>query len=68
MSWFYQPLLPAAAEIEAAPPPPGGQIYINYWNGAQWLPKPVFYWSGSAWVTITNELKYWNGSSWIQVV
>lgn len=54
-TWVYQPLLPAAAEIQT------GQIKV--WNGSAWVAKPVKVWTGSEW--ITKRVKYWNGSAWV---
>ena len=65
MSWFFQPLLPAGAEIESTPP--SGDLFIKYWTGTEWAQKPIKYWNGTNWVSITTELKYWSGVSWVQV-
>lgn len=59
MSWFYQPLTPAAAQLLTA----GSTGQIKYWNGASWVAKPVKYWNGSSWTT--KPLKRYNGISWI---
>ena len=36
--------------------------YLKYWNGANWVLKPVKYWNGSTWVQ--KPVKYWTGSMW----
>jgi hypothetical protein len=59
-SWVYQPLVPAAAEIQSAVGA-GGQIKV--WDGTQWVAKPVKVWNGSEW--IVKPLKYWDGTEWV---
>jgi len=59
MSWTFQPLLPASADLLAAA---GSTGQIKVWNGSQWIAKPVKYWNGSAWTV--KPVKYWNGSQW----
>lgn len=61
MSWFYTPLLPGSADLLAGTAPlyPG---YVKFWNGAQWLIKPVKVWDGSQWAI--KPAKVWNGSQW----
>jgi len=56
MSWFYQPLLPAAA-VDFTPG--RVQLYI----GGVWVTKPAMVWLGSSWVE--KPIKYWNGTSWV---
>ena len=56
MSWAFQPLLPAAAQLS-------NSGYIRVWNGSEWVYKPVKYWNGSQW--ITKSMKYWDGSQWV---
>jgi len=36
---------------------------INYWNGAEWLVKPLLYWTGSAWVQ--KPVRYWDDYFWL---
>jgi hypothetical protein len=36
---------------------------VKFWNGSNWLGKPVKVWDGATWVI--KPLKFWNGSSWI---
>lgn len=57
MSWAFQPLLPAAADLESIPPG-----YIKLWSGTEWVKKPVKYWTGTEW--IQKPLKYWTGTEW----
>ena len=57
-SWVYQPLLPAAADLQA-----GGTGQIKVWDGAAWTPKPIKVWDGSTWVI--KPLKYYNGTQWV---
>lgn len=54
--WVYQPLVPAAADIQT----PAG--YIKVWNGSQWIAKPMKVWDGSQW--IQKPVKFWDGSQW----
>jgi len=56
MNWFYQPLLPVAADDFK---PGRVQLYIS---GA-WVHKPAKVWMGSSW--IEKPIKYWNGTSWV---
>lgn len=58
MSWAYQPLLPAAAQLLAAVA--AGRVKV--WNGSAFVAKPVKVWTGSAWVEKTA--KFWSGSTW----
>lgn len=58
-TWVYQPLLPAAAEVQSAVTT--GQIKV--WNGSAWVAKPVKVWTGTNWTT--KPVKYWNGSTWV---
>lgn len=37
--------------------------YVNVWNGAAWVLKPVKVWTGSAW--IIKPAKFWNGAAWV---
>ena len=60
MSWLYQPLLPASAEIESTPVTTTGQIKV--WDGASWVAKPMKYWDGASWTI--KPVKYWDGASW----
>jgi len=63
MSFDFQPLLPASADLLAgAPPSTNG--YIKVWLGSSWELKPVKYWTGAAWVQ--KPIKYYNGASWVQ--
>lgn len=62
MSWGFQPLTPASAELQSAPPAAGPTL--KYWSGSTWVEKPLKWWNGSAWVN-TGVLKYWNGSTWV---
>ena len=62
MTWIYQPLLPAAAQIQA------GTVttvtgYIKVWDRSQFVVKPVKYWDGSQWVQ--KPLKVWDGTQWV---
>jgi hypothetical protein len=43
----------------------GGSTGIKYWNGSDWVLKPLKYWNGSAWVE--KPLKYWDGNDWLTV-
>jgi hypothetical protein len=61
-NWVYQPLTPAAAQIQADAPP-GNTGQIKVWTGAAWVAKPVKVWNGSTWEI--KPVKYWNGSDWI---
>ena len=58
--WFYQPLLPAAAEQLSAPPTTG---YVKYYTGSVWLLKPMKVYVGGAWVI--KPVKFWDGSQWV---
>jgi hypothetical protein len=60
MIFAYAPLLPAAAELQATPATTG---YIKYWDGSQWVKKPVKYWDGSQWVL--KPIKWYDGSQWL---
>jgi hypothetical protein len=61
MSWSFQPVLPAAAEILATPPVAGG--YFKVWTGAEWVAKPAKVWNGSVWEF--KPVKFWDGASWV---
>lgn len=61
MSWLYQPLTPAAAEIQSTPPSTAG--YIKVWMGSDWQLKPCKIWDGGQWVI--KPLKFWDGSQWV---
>lgn len=54
--WFYQPLLPAAAQQL------GAAGYVKVWDGAIWQLKPVKVWTGSQWVI--KPMKFWDGAVW----
>jgi len=41
----------------------GGGSNLKYYDGAQWVAKPLKYWNGSSWVE--KDLKYWDGSKWV---
>lgn len=43
--------------------PIGGPM-VKYWNGTEWVEKPLKYWNGTEWVN-TGTLKYWNGTTWV---
>jgi hypothetical protein len=60
-TWIYQPLLPAAADLQSAVVGTTGQIKV--WDGAQWIAKPMKVWDGSTWQI--KPVKYWNGTAWI---
>jgi hypothetical protein len=60
MSWVYQPLLPAAADIQSVA---GTTGQIKVWDGTQWIAKPVKVWSGATWVV--KPVKYWDGAQWV---
>ena len=59
-TWVYQPLLPAAADLQSAVVGNTGQIKV--WTGAAWVAKPMKVWTGAAWET--KPVKYWDGSAW----
>lgn len=61
MALAYQPLLPAAAEIESAIVSNG---FIKVWLGSAWELKPVKYWNGASW--IQKPILYWSGAAWTQ--
>jgi hypothetical protein len=62
-SIVYQPLVPAAAQLQASGGPgPSTDGYIKVWTGSAWELKPVKYWNGSTWAI--KPVKYWNGSIW----
>lgn len=50
MSWAYQPLLPAAAELQAGPVLLPGYVKIYMGAGPGWVYKPVKTWDGAQWV------------------
>jgi len=56
MSWAFQPLVPAAAQLV-------GAGYINVYTGAGWELKPVKIWNGASWVQ--KPVKFWSGSDWV---
>lgn len=60
MSWGFQPLAPASAQLQS-----GGATgpTLKYWTGSAWAEKPLKWWNGSAWVN-TGVLKRWTGSTW----
>jgi hypothetical protein len=59
-NWVYQPLLPAAADLQAA----GGNTgQIKVWDGSQWVAKPMKVWNGSTWEI--KPVKYYNGTTWV---
>ena len=58
MSWLFQPVLPAAAELQSG----NTAGFIKAWTGTEWVIKPVKYWDGSIW--ITKPVKVWDGSAW----
>ena len=63
MTWAFQPLLPGAAELQSATPPPAGTDgYVKYWTGTVWSIKPVKYWTGTQWVI--KPVKHWTGTVW----
>jgi hypothetical protein len=59
-TWTYQPLTPAAAQLQSAAVTTG---QIKVWNGSQWVAKPMKVWDGSQWVT--KPVKYYNGATWV---
>ena len=67
MSWLYQPLIPAAAELQGTLP---GYVKIYMGAGPGWVYKPVKVWDGSQWVikpakwydTATTSWKTTNGT------
>lgn len=60
--WFYQPLLPAAAELLSTPTPTTDG-YVKYYTGSVWVLKPMKVYIGGTWVT--KPVKFWNGSQWL---
>lgn len=60
MSWIFQPLLPATADLQSAAAPTG---QIKVWDGSQWVAKPMKVWDGSQWVT--KPVKYYDGAQWV---
>ena len=36
---------------------------LKYWNGSEWIQKPLKRWNGTAWATVV--INRWNGSSWV---
>jgi hypothetical protein len=63
MSWAFQPILPAAAELLATEPP-AITGYIKVWTGSEWTKKPVKVWNGTDWVI--KPLKRWTGTTWAE--
>lgn len=59
-NWVYQPLTPAAAQLQA-----GGAVtgQIKVWDGASFVAKPMKVWNGASWVT--KPVKYYNGATWV---
>ncbi|MFC7460746.1 hypothetical protein [Hydrogenophaga defluvii] len=62
MSWGFQPILPAAAQLQSEPPSTGPTL--KHWAGSAWVLKPLKWWNGSVWVN-TGVLKRWDGTSWV---
>ena len=60
-SWVYQPLLPAAADLQSTPVGTTGQIKV--WDGSAWVAKPMKVWTGAAWEI--KPVKFYNGSTWV---
>lgn len=60
MSWIFQPLLPATADLQSAAAPTG---QIKVWDGSQWVAKPMKVWDGGQWVT--KPVKYYDGAQWV---
>lgn len=61
-TWVYQPLAPAAADLQSGPPPENtGQIKV--WNGSDWVAKPMKVWTGASWEV--KPVKYYNGSTFV---
>jgi len=59
-TWVYQPLVPAAAQLQSAATTTG---QIKVWDGTQWVAKPVKVWTGASWVV--KPVKYYNGTTWV---
>lgn len=59
-NWVYQPLVPAAAQLQATVATTG---QIKVWTGAAWEAKPVKVWTGAAWEV--KPVKYYNGATWV---
>ena len=58
MSWQYQPLVPAAADLTSTPVETAGYVYV--WLEAEWVQKPIKMWTGEEWVI--KPLKIYDGS------
>lgn len=60
MAWFFQPLLPASAEIQAGTAFSG---YVKVYMGAGpgWVYKPMKIWNGTQWVI--KPLKWYDTST-----
>ena len=58
MSWLFQPLTPASADLLSG----DTTGYIRVWMGSSWDLKPVYWYNGSSWEL--KPLKYWDGSDW----
>ena len=62
MSWAYQPLLPAAADLSSSLPG-----YVKIYMGASlgWVYKPVKEWDGTQWVI--KPAKWYNtaNTTWV---
>lgn len=50
-------------ELKDVFPPAARQGRIKYYDGANWVFRPVKYYNGTAW--IQKPLKYYNGTTWI---
>lgn len=62
MSWAYQPLLPAAAELQSALP---GYVKIYMGVGPGWVYKPVKAWDGTQW--LIKPAKWYNTATTLWV-
>ena len=62
MSWIYQPILPASAELLSGSIV-GNTGQIKVWDGASWTAKPMKVWNGATWTT--KPVKYWDGTQWV---
>lgn len=63
MSWLYQPLIPAAADLQSAPVTYPG--YVKIWMGSAWVYKPVKTWDGTQWVIKPAKWYDTATTSWI---
>lgn len=50
MSWFFQPLLPASADLLATPATFPGYVKVYMGASEGWVYKPAKVWNGSQWV------------------